>query len=201
MDVAVKFLIISISIMMLISASNLLPRGYAQSSSSPPPKSPCPSGSNPVGLACSKLRGYNLPGNGFPVEWSINIDGIIGVLNISSPHASSQLKDNVVKVQGTMWNGSNWEPYLRNRVTLLLCTISHPCIIDGTFDTKTGKISFKSTPTTETFVHSFQNYTGYLYMYIDEIWVNYVLTGIGKSFSPNPGTEFGWYATVRYGHP
>jgi hypothetical protein len=182
MNITLRYLIISISVATLIAAGNIVPRGYAQSSSTPTAKSICPLGSSPVGLICHRPPpAYNLPIG----KWSIYVNGFIGILNISSV-------DSMGKVQGTMY-GAGGNSSVSN--VTLLCIVAHPCTIDGSFDGQTGKLSFKSTPTID-FVPSFQNYTGYLSQVLSGIDLKiYTLAGIGRSFTIHPGAEFGWYAT------
>jgi hypothetical protein len=180
MNEVVRYIIISISFATLIAAGNILPRGYAQSSSSPTPKSFCPFGGSPVGLICVPPPPvYNLPIG----KWSIYVNGFTGILNISSV-------DSMGKVQGTMYSASS-----SNSNVTALCTVAHPCTVDGSFVGKTGKLSFKSTPTIETFVPSFQSYTGYLSKKVELDVIIYTLAGTGRSYSPDPGPEFAWYAT------
>jgi hypothetical protein len=182
MNLAFKYLIISVSVATLVAGGNILPGGFAQSSSTPTTKSICHLGGTHVGLNCvSPSQAYNLPIG----KWSIYVNGFTGILNISSV-------DSTGKVQGTLY-GVGGNSGVSN--VTLLCILEHPCTIDGSFDGKTGKVTFKSTPTID-FVPSSQTYTGYLSQVLSGIDLKiYTLAGIGRSFTIHPGPEFGWYAT------
>jgi hypothetical protein len=172
------YLTISMSLTALIVAGNIIPTGNAQSSSTQNQKSICPLNQSPIGLICVPPPPvYILPTG----KWSIYINGFSGILNISSV-------DKTGKVQGTMYGVSS------NSSITLLCTVVHPCKIDGSFDGKTGRINFTSTPTVETFVPTHQNYMGYLSEKVELDIKFYTLVGVGRSYSPDPGPFFGWYA-------
>jgi len=113
-------------------------------------------------------------------KWQIYVNGFNGILNISSV-------DQMGKVQGTMYGVNS------NSSIILLCTVVHPCKIDGSFDGKTGRLDFTS-PTIETFVPTHQNYMGYLSKKVDLDIKFYTLIGVGRSYSPDPRPLFGWYA-------
>jgi hypothetical protein len=181
MNVIFRYIIISIFVATLIAAGNILPGGYAQSSSTPSPKSACPNGGSPIGLMCVLPQPYKLPLG----TWKLEVNGIGGILNITSV-------DSMGKIQGTMYGGQS-----QSNVTVV-CPVAHPCTIDGSFDGKTGKLSFKSTPTIEFRIPiPFQNYTGYLSKKVMIDFIVYTLAGTGRSFLPDPSPEFGWYATIN----
>jgi hypothetical protein len=172
------YLTISMSLTTLIVAGNVIPMGNAQSPSPQTQKSICPLSESPVGLVCVPLPSvYTLPVG----KWQIYVNGFSGILNVSSV-------DKMGKVQGTMYGVMN------NSSITLLCTVVHPCKIDGSFDGRTGRLAFTSTPTIETFVPTHQNYTGYLSKKVELDIKFYTLIGVGRSYSPDPGPLFGWYA-------
>jgi hypothetical protein len=75
-----------------------------------------------------------------------------------------------------------------------ICTIAFPCIIEGSFDGRSGKISFSSHNTMPTIIAVIENYTGHLYQKINLDTIQYTLVGTGITVSPVPGSEFGWQA-------
>jgi hypothetical protein len=110
-------------------------------------------------------------------EWSLYVDGVDGILNISSVEGG--------KINGTIVGGK------------FLCTESNPCLISGSFDATSGKVSFVSTPTLPTLIAIAENYTGHLSSQVRLDVVDYYIVGIGKEMKPVPGHEFGWYAKIR----
>lgn len=169
-----RYIIVSTFVASLIAAGNVLPRVYAQSSSSTSAQTPsCPTNAKPIGFLCVPFTEYKLPlGN-----WQIEVNGFGGILNISSI-------DSTGKINGTMFGSGS------------LCTIAFPCIIDGSFDGRSGKINFTSHTTIPTFIAVINNYTGQLFQKVMIDFTVYTLVGIGTTVSPVPGTQFGWDATI-----
>ncbi len=110
-------------------------------------------------------------------EWDLYADGVNGILNISSVDDG--------EINGTLVGGG------------FLCTKSDPCIVNGSFDQSSGKVSFISTPTIETLAAVFENFTGYLSSQVQLDFVNYNIVGTGKEMGPGSSHdhEFGWYAS------
>jgi hypothetical protein len=163
-------IILSAFIATFIAASNIFSTVYAQSTGIT--NTGCPPGS-PKGTICITPQEYKLPVG----KWSAFIGVVSGPLTVSSV-------DNMGKVHGTIGLGGS------------LCKVQ-PCLIDGSFDRRSGKIIFSSSPAVPTLVAQIQNYTGYLSQNVRGIdVVDYTLTGIGKDIKPVPGPEFRWYATI-----
>ena len=119
--------------------------------------------------------------------WDAYINGTDGILNISSVKFNGS-------ILGTLQISNN------SAGPGKFCSMSEPCNIIGTFNTKTGKLNFESHPTRESIKADIQNYTGYESSQIHGIdTVRYKLDGIGKTLEPIPipVKEFGWDASKK----
>jgi len=110
-------------------------------------------------------------------NWSLNVDGVEGILNILSV-------DDEGKINGTIVGGN------------VLCRVSSPCIINGSFDESSGAVTFISRPTSQSLIASTQNYTGVLSQRVLFDIIDYNMAGTGKEIGPLHGNAFGWYATM-----
>jgi hypothetical protein len=123
------------------------------------------------------------------------VNGFDAILNISSVNILG-------KINGTLYTGNTTIP---NSISSMIavCTAAHPCWIDGSFDTRSGKISFMlpiglQLPTMQLAI--VQNYTGYLSQrfspgkVVDVIKYTIVILVMTHYFSSNKG--FGWDASM-----
>jgi hypothetical protein len=134
-------------------------------------QNPCPQKMY-KGLVCAPVNPtFHLPN----ASWKANIGGVDAILTTSV--------DNKSKVQGMVIGGKK------------LCLPDSPCKINGTFDEKSGKISFVLRPTVPTFLAVSENYTGFISEKVLLDIVEVTLAGTGKTIQPVPGKEFPWYAT------
>ena len=144
----------------------------------------CPRGS-PVGIMVGPFPGpYRLP-----IEnWNAHVGTADGILKISSVGVTGNIR-------GTLFTGNATNA--GNPAAMALCTVAHPCQISGSFDAKTGRISFTSHPTIPTFAAVIQNYIGYESSRVEGIeLIHYTLDGIGTTVKPVPGIGFGWDASI-----
>jgi hypothetical protein len=131
----------------------------------------CPHGSY-KGLVCAPVNPtFHLP----TASWKANIGGVDAILTTSLDNASN--------VQGIVIGGR------------MLCLPDSPCKINGTFDQRSGKISFVLRPTVPTFLAVSENYTGFISEKVILDVVEFTLAGTGKIIKPVEGQEFPWYAT------
>jgi hypothetical protein len=163
-------LIISIvSTALIVTGIPILPTAHA---------SPC--GVPPVGLICAHPQTYRLPGG----VWSAHVNSIDAILNISSVTVTGNIK-------GTLYTGNTT---IANSSIISLCSAAHPCSISGSFNARSGKISFASSPTIPTFAAVKQSYTGYLSQRTLVDVTQYTIDGIGITIKPVAGQGFGWDA-------
>ena len=162
----------------ITSGNSMVPRIYAQSSIRT--TTGCIHGSI-VGLACvNNLGTHHLPKG----KWLADVDGVNATLSITSI-------DKMGKISGILAGGN------------ASCAIGEkPCSIDGSFNDKTGRISFLAgstyhpKPGAGIFVSPVQNYTGIESQKIsDGDKIDYQIHGTGKMIKPHVGEEFGWSAT------
>jgi hypothetical protein len=134
----------------------------------------CPPGTN---IQICNFGQYKLrTGN-----WNLYVDGTDGFLNITT-----------VKFDGSVFGTLK----LGNTSGIGLCFMSHPCNINGVFNSYTGKLSFISYPTVRPIIANNQNYTGYISFQTNGIDViKYKIDGIGTTMKPQPLREFGWDAS------
>lgn len=139
----------------------------------------CPINSTAVGFICSMPISDHLPIG----IWKMYVNGINGTLDIAQVDNTGGFKGNMTIDSMSKLNG------------IIICPKDHPCSIQGHYDIKSGKISFTSTATIESFVPIIQFYTGHLSKVILLDFKKYALDGTGITISPAPGYEFGWHAT------
>jgi hypothetical protein len=113
--------------------------------------------------------------------WQFEANGTVGTLNISS-----------VKITGNV-NGTL--QFIDTSGVGKLCVRTHPCNINGTFNSFTGKINLTSTPTIPTFAADIQNYTGYVTSKTIVDITFYHIAGLGSIVKPQPVKEFEWSAS------
>jgi hypothetical protein len=166
-----RHILLSTTITILIAGgSSLLPTIYAQSSDVT--QTGCPDGSI-VGLSCvTKKVTHTLPMG----KWSADVNGANGTLIISSV-------DKMGKIRGTLVGGN-----------FTCAPLGKPCLIQGSFNERTGRISFTTHSSVPTFAAIVENYTGYESERLTFDFKVFQIHGIGKTIKPFPGHEFGWSA-------
>jgi hypothetical protein len=136
----------------------------------------CPSGPVTGIMLCPPPRPNQLPVKG----WNAEVDGVPAILKITSV-------DGAGKVQGNIFGGT-------------LCTKGVLCVISGSFDAKSGTLSFLNTATSTkpgVLQYALQNYTGHLSMKVMLDVTDYTLAGTGTTLKPGPGKTFNWVAQTR----
>ena len=133
----IRYLIILTVVATLTASGSLIATVNASS---------CPGGGSPVGIMVCPFPGpYRLPiGN-----WNAHVGNADGILKISSVGVTGD-------VQGTLFTGNATNA--GNPTAMALCTVAHPCQVSGSFDAKTGRISFTSHPTIATFARNSKLY-------------------------------------------
>jgi hypothetical protein len=116
--------------------------------------------------------------------WSAHVNSINAILNISSVSVTGNIKGTLYTSNGTIGYSS----------IISLCSAAHPCSISGSFNARSGKISFASSPTIPTFAAVKQSYTGYLSQRNLVDVTQYTIDGIGITIKPVAGQGFGWDA-------
>jgi hypothetical protein len=109
-------------------------------------------------------------------KWSADVNGANGTLIISSV-------DKMGKIHGTLVGGN-----------FTCAPLGKPCLIQGSFNERTGRISFTTHSSVPTFAAIVENYTGYESERLTFDFKVFQIHGIGKTIKPFPGHEFGWSA-------